>query len=77
MRYLKTVLEELELRYTMPIQPVILPQGPRIQSPSHLQPPPSGRHTADSSMFGSAGLFHGGEYGRPSGTLFRDGVPTF
>jgi len=27
MRYLKTVLEDLDIRYTMPIQPVILPQG--------------------------------------------------
>jgi hypothetical protein len=42
MRYLKTVLEEFDIRYTMPIQPVILPRGqpygygpadPTIQSP--------------------------------------------
>ncbi|KAF9484506.1 hypothetical protein BDN70DRAFT_797752 [Pholiota conissans] len=78
MRYLKTVLEELDLRYTMPIQPVILPQGNRLQrSPSHLQPPASGRNTVDSSMFSSAGFFQGGEYGRPSGPVFKDGVPMF
>ena len=27
MRHLKTVLEELDLKYTLPIQPVLLPRG--------------------------------------------------
>jgi len=79
MRYLKTVLEELEIRYTMPIQPVILPQGDATHGPSapRMQAPPQGRHTIDSSMLGNAGFYHGGDPGRPSAPRFRTGVPTF
>lgn len=35
MRYLKTILEELDVRYTMPVQPVILPPGlPGVRTPT-------------------------------------------
>ena len=33
MRHLKTVLEELDLRYMLPIQPVLLPSGTRVPTP--------------------------------------------
>lgn len=81
MRYLKTVLEELEIRYTMPIQPIILPQSNSLRPPqtTHFQSPPHGPRTNDSSLpdAGNAGLFRGGEYGRPAGPMFKDGVPSF
>lgn len=45
MRYLKTVLEDLDIRYTMPIQPVILPQGGGNQDHAgmRMQASPQGR----------------------------------
>lgn len=33
MRHLKTVLEELDLGYTLPVQPVLLPSGTGIPTP--------------------------------------------
>ncbi|KAJ3518126.1 hypothetical protein NLJ89_g43 [Agrocybe chaxingu] len=75
MRHLRTVLEELDIRYTMPIQPVILPHGG--PSAPRMQPPPPGRHTIDSSMLGNAGFYQAGERGRPAGPAFRSGVPSF
>ena len=41
MRHLKTVLEELEVAYSMPIQPVILPKYSPFNTsfPSHPQSP--------------------------------------
>ncbi|KAF9528554.1 Mechanosensitive ion channel-domain-containing protein [Crepidotus variabilis] len=73
MRHLKTVLEELEIRYTMPVQPVILPRGDHTYSPRgpHSQHPNQGRRTVDDSMLGNAGYFQAGQSGRPAG------VPTF
>lgn len=71
MRHLKTILEDLEVRYTLPIQPVLLPQGTPTGPPP--QPPPlsPGKPTLDTSMLGNAGFFQGGDYGRPSGPLFK------
>ena len=37
MRHLKTVLEELDLRYTLPIQPVLLPSGNGAPTPGHAR----------------------------------------
>jgi len=37
MRHLKTVLEELDLKYILPIQPVLLPSGSRAPTPGHGQ----------------------------------------
>lgn len=73
MRNLKTILEQLEIRYTMPIQPVLMPQGdPTVsrQGPP-VQDPPPGKYQSDASVLGNAGFFQAGDYGRPSGPLFR------
>jgi hypothetical protein len=54
MRYLKTVLEELDIRYSMPIQPVVLPPG---QSYGYgavgptIQIPRPGRRPTDGSGY--------------------------
>ncbi|OJT09817.1 hypothetical protein TRAPUB_13687 [Trametes pubescens] len=46
MRNMKQILEELDVRYLEPIQPVILPRGTSIQQPSpYLDAPPSPRAT--------------------------------
>ena len=46
MRHLKTILEELDVKYTLPIQPVLLPRdrlavpmSPMVSSPRLRQPP--------------------------------------
>lgn len=54
MRYLKVVLEELDIRYSMPLQPVLLPLESAEPSPGGLQPPPS-RITREA--LGNAGFF--------------------
>ncbi|KAJ7695180.1 Mechanosensitive ion channel-domain-containing protein [Mycena rosella] len=46
MRNLKTILEDLDLRYSLPVQPVLFPQGP----------PPTGRPGASSDL-GNGGSF--------------------
>ncbi|KAJ7767461.1 Mechanosensitive ion channel-domain-containing protein [Mycena maculata] len=46
MRHLKTILEELDLRYSLPPQPVVFPQGP----------PPTGRQGSSPDM-GNMGSF--------------------
>ena len=79
MRHLKTVLEELDIRYTMPVQPVLLPKGDASYRPSApiIQSPPPSRHHIDPSMLGNAGSYQAGELSRPSGPSFTSGVPTF
>lgn len=37
MRHLKTILEELDLKYTLPIQPVLLPSGAGVLPSGHTQ----------------------------------------
>ncbi|KAG8218629.1 Mechanosensitive ion channel-domain-containing protein [Butyriboletus roseoflavus] len=37
MRHLKTILEELDLRYTLPIQPVLLPSETGALAPDHVR----------------------------------------
>ena len=79
MRHLKTILEELDIRYTMPVQPVLLPRGASYgpSVPTMESPAPS-RHHIDPNMLGNAGSYQAGEYGRPSGPLFQSGaVSTF
>ncbi|KAJ7583391.1 Mechanosensitive ion channel-domain-containing protein [Mycena floridula] len=80
MRNLKTVLEELDIRYTMPVQPVIMPRAPpgpggSPRSPVMMQQPPSGL----SENFGNAGRFQGSssQYLRAPGGSFRSEVDTF
>ena len=79
MRHLKTVLEELDIRYTMPVQPVLLPKGDASYRPSApiIQSPPPSRHHIDPSMLGNAGSYQASERSRPSGPSFTSGVPTF
>ena len=79
MRHLKTVLEELDIRYTMPVQPVLLPKGGMSYGPSvpvMQSPPPPSRHHMDPDTSGNAGFYQAGEYGRP-GPSFKSGTPTF
>lgn len=64
MRYLKTVLEELDIRYTMPVQPILLPHPPNIQTQSPQE-------------LGNAGFFQGSNYGRSKGKTFKTGIPSF
>jgi len=54
MRHLKVVLEELDIQYSMPLQPVLLPLASAEPSPRGLQPPPS-RITREA--LGNAGFF--------------------
>jgi hypothetical protein len=56
MRNLKTILEELDIQYTMPVQPVFLPKTP----------PFVGR--GDSNL-GNGSLFRGAEMRAPTRSL--------
>ncbi|KAJ3517249.1 hypothetical protein NMY22_g14005 [Coprinellus aureogranulatus] len=82
MRYLKITLEELDIRYTMPVQPVLLPSStnrPPIPDVTVSSRSSSGSATAASNNdLGNAGYFQAESYGRASGTpVFRPGVPSF
>ncbi|KAF9559870.1 hypothetical protein CPC08DRAFT_818554 [Agrocybe pediades] len=79
MRHLKTVLEELEIHYTMPVQPILLPQGgPTYVPPAgpHVQDPPPGRLPQGDGL-GNAGFFQAGDFGRAEGGSLRPGVSSF
>jgi hypothetical protein len=54
MRHLKAVLEELDIQYSMPLQPVLLPLASAEPNPRGLQPSPS-RITREA--LGNAGFF--------------------
>lgn len=60
MRHLKTILEELDVNYTMPVQPILLPtSGPPPTSMSHLQPPPPGSNPGAANVdLGNAAGFY-------------------
>ena len=77
MRFLRTVLEELVIRYTMQIQPVLLPSGEATYRPPRMQSPPQGTHgTVDPWLQGNAG-FYQSDYGRLANPVFRTGVSSF
>ncbi|KAF7971295.1 hypothetical protein HWV62_21450 [Athelia sp. TMB] len=62
MRHLKTVLEELDVRYTMPVQPILMPNKPSFPNASprmRHQPSPSFQSTESREMMGNAGSFQG------------------
>ena len=59
MRYLKTILEELDIHYTRPIQPVLLPKGSASYGPLVQSPPPS-MHHGDPNILGNAGSYQAG-----------------
>jgi hypothetical protein len=67
MRNLKTVLEDLDVRYTMPVQPVVLPQS-SMPNPPWMQAPPQ---TASREALGNAGSFQSSEHLRAPGRSFR------
>ncbi|KAA1470313.1 hypothetical protein DENSPDRAFT_836085 [Dentipellis sp. KUC8613] len=65
MRHLKTVLEDLDIKYTMPIQPVLLPKGLPSGVPRSLvgdPPPRSPASYRSREDLGNAGSFQGSEY---------------
>jgi len=79
MRHLKTVLEELEIRYTMPVQPILLPQGEATYVPPagpRIQDPPPGRLPRGENL-GNAGFFQTGDFGRLENPSLRPGVSNF
>jgi hypothetical protein len=55
MRHLKIVLEDLDVKYTMPIQPILLPNKPAFHSSSQISE--SGVQRRE--MLGNAGSFQG------------------
>lgn len=61
MRNLKSVLEELQIRYTMPVQPVLLPRGHPLGVSSAIQQHLPGRHTLDDTMLSNAGYARSGD----------------
>ncbi|KAI0313274.1 hypothetical protein OF83DRAFT_1165648 [Amylostereum chailletii] len=80
MRYLKTALEELEITYTEPIQPVLLPSAPpaSFRAPSMRESRPSLRRPSDASLQGNAGGFQGSDFMRRApGPHLRPGDSSF
>lgn len=66
MRNLKTILEDLDVQYTMPVQPVLLPH------------PPSGPGGgASQEALGNAGSFQNNASGLRAGKSFREGSSSF
>jgi len=59
MRYLKTVLEDLDVKYTMPIQPVLLPNKPPFSSSPRLQSMRHENGMESKETLGNAGSFQG------------------
>ncbi|KAF7782435.1 hypothetical protein Agabi119p4_1811 [Agaricus bisporus var. burnettii] len=74
MRELKTILEELEIGYTMPIQPVLLP-GPPTNIPRSS--PVESYEGSVNSELGNAGGYQAGDMGQAPGKSFHSGVPSF
>ncbi|KAI0065583.1 hypothetical protein BV25DRAFT_1708104 [Artomyces pyxidatus] len=74
MKHMKTVLEELDIKYSLPIQPVLLPRGPpAFRSPSLGMNANGSRET-----LGNAGSFQGSDFMlRAPGNSLRPGESTF
>jgi hypothetical protein len=63
MRHLKTVLEELEVGYSLPIQPVLLPKhSPFSDSSQSIRPPPDSPGISGADLLGNAAAFRGAEH---------------
>ncbi|KAJ8094346.1 hypothetical protein PM082_010780 [Marasmius tenuissimus] len=81
MRNLKTILEDLNVRYTMPVQPVTMPKGfPATRGLSGFSRVPSMNRSGAASgssvdgnrdMLGNAGSFQGSDHLRAPGRGFR------
>ena len=61
MRHLKMVLEDLDIKYTMPVQPILMPNKSAFPSSPRLHPPPphTERGMERREMLGNAGSFQG------------------
>ena len=80
MRNLKAVLEELDIRYTRPVQPLLLPRGGAGGAAPFLNVPPSPGSRArggSSETLGNAGFFEAGEMGRAPTRGLRQGGDRF
>lgn len=76
MRHLKTILEELEIGYTMPIQPILLPTSGPPPSMSQLYSPSSpGSSPGPASDLGNGGSFYPTPIGFTPGRSYRAGIP--
>ena len=73
MRHLKTILEELDISYTLPVQPVLLPKGSLSRAVGSLNSPMRG-YNASSESLGNAGHYRDDVYRAPGATLRSDGV---
>lgn len=76
MRNLKTILEDLDIRYTMPVQPVVLPRGVP-SGPTQGAPPSPSPYTASREDLGNAGTFQGSPHMRAPGRAFRGDNASF
>lgn len=76
MRQLKMILEELDIGYTMPVQPVLLPSsGP---PPTSIPQSPVGSYQGSMNAdLGNAGGFQAGDMSRAPGRSFQSGVSSF
>jgi len=75
MRHLKTILEELEISYTMPIQPILLPTSGPPPSMSQLHSSSSsGSFASPNPDLGNAGGFHPTFIGVAPGRVYRSGI---
>lgn len=73
MRNLKTILEDLDVRYTMPIQPVLLPRSPAAPGSPRMQLPLESEISRRETL-GNAGSFQESQYLRAPGRTFYPGV---
>jgi hypothetical protein len=74
MRHLKTVLEELEIVYTMPVQPILVPTNGPPPSMSPVQTPLSGFQGPNPDL-GNAGRFYPPDISYVPGRSYRNGIP--
>ena len=81
MRNLKAVLEELDIRYTRPVQPLLFPRGGGAGGAApflSVPPSPGSRARGGSSeTLGNAGFFEAGEMGRAPTRGLRQGGDRF
>ncbi|KXN90176.1 hypothetical protein AN958_04666 [Leucoagaricus sp. SymC.cos] len=72
MRHLKNILEELDINYIMPVQPILLPtSGPPPMSMSQVQAPSSGSFSGPNPDLGNAGGFRPTDIGLVPGRSYR------
>ncbi|KAF5321397.1 hypothetical protein D9619_001370 [Psilocybe cf. subviscida] len=80
MRHLKTILEDLDIRYTMPVQPVLMPRGEPMHAPQPgrgASGPPTGGLPSFGGDLNSPTSFHGGEFGTMPGPAFTERPSSF